>query len=129
MRRANAEAGLDKFIARVDATPRLSRAEEGRLIRLYQSKRDPTVAEKIISAHYRNVLMEAFQFQGYGIAVLELVSEGCLGMMHALDKFECLRGRVHRVLISQPEREVLERRNGSSPVSEFIEQFYKAVKC
>ncbi len=86
------EAGLSWFMELADSAPPLSQEEERRLCQAYQETQDPKIAEKILRPHFRDVLKEALKNRGYKVALPDLVSEGLMGLFHALSKFDIDRG-------------------------------------
>jgi RNA polymerase sigma-32 factor len=71
---------------------RLARSEELELARRYRSSRDSRAADLLARAHQRDVLAMAWKFRRYGLPIDDLVAEGYLGVVHALQRFEPERG-------------------------------------
>jgi RNA polymerase sigma-32 factor len=80
-----------RLIDRAKRAPRLSPDEERECIASWQSVRDRRAAERIIAANLRHVVFTALEFRNYGIPVADLISEGNLGLMKALDRFDAAR--------------------------------------
>lgn len=69
-------------------TPLLSGDEEADLVRRWREDGDQAARDKLIAAHLRLVIKTAGQFKGYGLATADLIAEGNLGLVRALDGFE-----------------------------------------
>lgn len=91
MHAAYPDASLSDYIARVRAIPRLDREEEHKLAILAQGG-DTLAAHKLVEANLRFVVAVALQYRRYGIPVSELIAEGSLGLMLAVNKFDAERG-------------------------------------
>jgi RNA polymerase sigma-32 factor len=81
-----------RLVERAKRAPRLSSAEELECIRAWKARRDRPAAGRIIEANCRHVVFTALQFKHYGIAVGDLISDGHLGLMKALDRFDEAKG-------------------------------------
>jgi RNA polymerase sigma-32 factor len=80
-----------RLIDRAKRAPRLSPEEELQCIAAWQSVRDRRAAERVIAANLRHVVFTALKFKNYGIPVADLISEGNVGLMKALDRFDASR--------------------------------------
>jgi RNA polymerase sigma-32 factor len=80
-----------RLIDRAKRAPRLSPDAERECIAAWQSVRDRRAAERLIAANLRHVVFTALQFKNYGIPVADLISEGNVGLMKALDRFDLER--------------------------------------
>lgn len=69
-------------------TPLLSGEDEAELIRRWRQDGDVAARDRLIAAHLRLVIKTAGQFKGYGLATADLVAEGNLGLVRALEGFE-----------------------------------------
>ncbi|MGE5514542.1 MAG: RNA polymerase factor sigma-32 [Bacteroidota bacterium] len=69
-------------------TPLLSGEEEADLVCRWREQGDTAARDKLIAAHLRLVIKTAGQFKGYGLAIADLIAEGNLGLVRALDGFE-----------------------------------------
>ncbi len=87
-----ADPGLSKYIASVNALPRLTRERELELARAWKQKGDHQAADQIARANLRYVVAIALKFRRYGVSVAELIAEGNFGLAHALKKFDPERG-------------------------------------
>jgi RNA polymerase sigma-32 factor len=76
------------LIDRAKRAPKLSADEERELIRAWQSRQDRRAAGRLIEANLRHVVFTALKFKNYGIAVDDLISEGNVGLMKALERFD-----------------------------------------
>jgi RNA polymerase sigma-32 factor len=88
----DATAGLSRYIAQVRAVERLSRAEEYELAIRVRYQADRNAARKLVEANLRHVVAIALSYRRYGMRVADLVSEGHVGLMVALNKFDPHRG-------------------------------------
>jgi RNA polymerase sigma-32 factor len=82
------EKSAQNLIDRARRAPKLSAVEERALIRTWQSTRDRRAAGRLIEANLRQVVFTALKFKNYGIPVEDLISEGNVGLMKALDRFD-----------------------------------------
>lgn len=83
---------LGRYLRSVQAYPMLSAAEELALSRAWRDTRDLAAAHKLITSHLRLVVRIAMDHRGYGLPLGELISEGNVGMMRALRRFDPERG-------------------------------------
>jgi RNA polymerase sigma-32 factor len=83
---------LARYIARVQAIPRLSREEEHDLAVRVHEKDDREAAAKLVEANLRYVVAIAMSYRRYGLRMADLISEGNVGLMTALKKFDPTRG-------------------------------------
>ena len=86
------DAALERYMAEVKRIPMLEREEEDRLARLYRDKGDIEAAHKLTTANLRFVVKVAYQFRTYGMRMLDLIQEGNMGLMRAVQKFNPDRG-------------------------------------
>jgi len=70
----------------------LEASEETKLAKLYRDTEDPEAVRQILSSHLRLVAKIAMGFRGYGLPVADLISEGNVGMMQAIRRFDPDRG-------------------------------------
>jgi RNA polymerase sigma-32 factor len=83
---------LQAHLDRILAMPRLDVEQERALMRRYFEEDDAEAGERIIEAHLRFVVAIALKYRNYPISMSDLVSEGTLGLIVALDKFDHERG-------------------------------------
>ena len=86
------DGGLSKYLTQIKKFPMLSAAEEYMLARSWKNRGDLKSAQKLITSHLRLVAKIAMGYRGYGLPVSEMVSEGNIGLMQAVKKFEPERG-------------------------------------
>lgn len=86
------EAGLNRYLAEIRKFPLLSPEEEYMLAKRFQEHQDPDAAAKLVTSHLRLVAKIAMGYRGYGLPVSELISEGNIGLMQGVKKFEPDRG-------------------------------------
>jgi RNA polymerase sigma-32 factor len=80
-----------RYIETARAVPSLSREEEGALLARARAG-DRRAADRIVEAHLRDVVYVAQKHRFYGMPLADLIGEGNLGLMRALEKFEPERG-------------------------------------
>jgi len=86
-----ADASVDRYIQRARAIPRLSREDEHDLAVLARSG-DQAAVGRLVEANVRFSIAIALQYRRYGIPVAELIAEGNVGLMTAVQKFDPERG-------------------------------------
>jgi RNA polymerase sigma-32 factor len=79
---------IQKLIKRAKEAQRLSAAEEQQLIRAWRQRSDRRAMQRLIECNLRHVVFTALQYRGYGMAVSDLISEGSVGLMKALERFD-----------------------------------------
>ena len=89
---AQLEGGLSKYLAQIKKFPMLSAEEEYMLAKSWQNRGDLKSAQKLVTSHLRLVAKMAMGYRGYGLPVSELVSEGNVGLMKAVKKFDPEKG-------------------------------------
>lgn len=92
MPESNRAATLSQYIARVQAIQPLSREHEYELACRVRDHDDPEAARQLVEANLRYVVAIALSYRRYGVRLADLVSEGNLGLMIALRKFDPTRG-------------------------------------
>ena len=92
MPESNRAATLSQYIARVQAIQPLSREHEYELACRVRDHNDPEAARQLVEANLRYVVAIALSYRRYGVRLADLVSEGNLGLMIALRKFDPSRG-------------------------------------
>ena len=85
-------ASISRYIARVQKSPSLSREVEHELAVLVRASGDPEAERKLVEANLRHVVAIAVGYRRYGLRLAELISEGNVGLMTALRKFDPDRG-------------------------------------
>ena len=86
------EGGLSNYLGQIKKFPMLSVEEEYMLAKNWQERGDLKSAQKLITSHLRLVAKIAMGYRGYGLPVSEMVSEGNVGLMQAVKKFDPEKG-------------------------------------
>ncbi|MFN7169497.1 MAG: RNA polymerase sigma factor RpoH [Pannonibacter sp.] len=86
------EGGLSRYLDEIRRFPMLEPQEEYMLAKRYREHDDPAAAEKLVNSHLRLVAKIAMGYRGYGLPIGEVVSEGNVGLMQAVKRFEPERG-------------------------------------
>jgi len=87
-----AEGSLSNYLAQIKKFPMLSSEEEYMLAKSWRDRGDLKSAQKLVTSHLRLVAKIAMGYRGYGLPVSELVSEGNIGLMQAVKKFDPEKG-------------------------------------
>ena len=83
---------LSKYLARIRSFPILEKDEEYMLAKAWSEREDVEAAHQLVTSHLRLVAKIALGYRGYGLPLSDLISEGNIGMMHAVKKFDPERG-------------------------------------
>ena len=86
------DGGLANYLAQIKKFPILSPEEEYMLAKRWKKRGDLKSAQKLITSHLRLVAKIAMGYRGYGLPVDEIISEGNIGLMKAVKKFEPEKG-------------------------------------
>ncbi|HET8612554.1 MAG TPA: RNA polymerase sigma factor RpoH, partial [Sphingomonas sp.] len=86
------EQSLNRYLAEIRRFPILSAEEEYMLAKRFQEHGDTEAASKLVTSHLRLVAKIAMGYRGYGLPTSELISEGNIGLMQGVKKFEPERG-------------------------------------
>jgi len=86
------EGSLSNYLEQIKKFPMLSLKEEYMLARRWKDRGDLKAAQKLVTSHLRLVAKIAMGYRGYGLPVSELVSEGNIGLMKAVKKFDPKKG-------------------------------------
>ena len=86
------DASLTRYMQEIRQYPMLAHEEEERLARAWRDKGDQNAAHTLVKSHLRLVAKIAMGYRGYGLPVSELISEGNVGMMQAVKRFDPDRG-------------------------------------
>ncbi|MDH6265808.1 RNA polymerase sigma-32 factor [Rhizobium sp. SG_E_25_P2] len=86
------EAGLNRYLDEIRRFPMLEPQEEYMLAKRYNEHEDRNAAHKLVTSHLRLVAKIAMGYRGYGLPIGEVISEGNVGLMQAVKKFEPDRG-------------------------------------
>ena len=84
--------GLNQYLSAVNKFPILSEKEEYMLAKRWQNHKDSQAARKLITSHLRLVARIAFGYRGYKLPLEDLISEGNVGLMKAVKKFDPEKG-------------------------------------
>ena len=83
---------LSKYLARIRSFPILEKDQEYMLAKAWSEREDVEAAHQLVTSHLRLVAKIAMGYRGYGLPLSDLISEGNIGMMHAVKKFDPERG-------------------------------------
>ena len=86
------EGGLSGYLTQIKKFPMLDREEEYMLAKNWKTTGNLKSAEKLVTSHLRLVAKIAMGYKGYGIPVNEMISEGNIGLMQAVKKFQPEKG-------------------------------------
>ena len=86
------EGGLAAYLAQIKKFPMLDAEEEYMLAKNWRTTGNVKAAEKLVTSHLRLVAKIAMGYKGYGLPVNEMISEGNVGLMQAVKKFEPEKG-------------------------------------
>ena len=86
------DGGLTNYLAQIKKFPMLAAEEEYMLAKRWKKRGDLKSAQKLITSHLRLVAKIAMKYRGYGLPVNEMISEGNIGLMQAVKKFEPEKG-------------------------------------
>ena len=86
------EQSLNRYLAEIRKFPLLTPEEEYMLAKRFSEHGDPDAAARLVTSHLRLVAKIAMGYRGYGLPVSELISEGNIGLMQGVKKFEPDRG-------------------------------------
>jgi len=87
-----AEPGLTHYLEEIRRFPMLERQEEYVLAKRWREHGDRDAAHKLVTSHLRLVTKIARDYRGYGLAISEAISEGNVGLMQAVERFEPEKG-------------------------------------
>ncbi len=86
------EQSLNRYLTEIKKFPVLSAEQEYMLAKRFREHEDPDAAAQLVTSHLRLVAKIAMGYRGYGLPVSELISEGNIGLMQGVKKFEPERG-------------------------------------
>jgi RNA polymerase sigma-32 factor len=86
------EASLNRYLSEIRKFPLLKPEEEYMLAKRWEEHQDPEAAAKLVTSHLRLVAKIAMGYRGYGLPVSELISEGNIGLMQGVKKFDADKG-------------------------------------
>jgi RNA polymerase sigma-32 factor len=88
----SAEGNLTRYLQEIRKFPMLEPETEFMLAKRWQEHQDPEAASTLVTSHLRLVAKIAMGYRGYGLPLSELISEGNVGMMQAVKRFDPDRG-------------------------------------
>jgi len=86
------ETGLSRYLEEIRRFPLLEPQEEFMLAQRWRDHHDDNSAHKLVTSHLRLVAKTAMGYRGYGLPISEVISEGNVGLMQAVKRFEPERG-------------------------------------
>jgi len=86
------EQGLSRYLSEIRKFPLLEKNEEFMLAQRWAQDQDPEAAERMVTSHLRLVAKIAMGYRGYGLPIGEVISEGNVGLMQAVKKFDPDKG-------------------------------------
>ncbi len=86
------EQSLNRYLSEIKKFPLLTAEQEYMLAKRYEEHEDPEAAAQLVTSHLRLVAKIAMGYRGYGLPVSDLISEGNVGLMQGVKKFEADRG-------------------------------------
>ena len=86
------EQGLQRYLSEIRKFPMLEKQEEFMLAKSWQEHGDTRAAHKLVTSHLRLVAKIAMGYRGYGLPIGEVISEGNVGLMQAVKKFDPDKG-------------------------------------
>ncbi|MBZ9936658.1 RNA polymerase sigma factor RpoH [Mesorhizobium sp. BR1-1-16] len=89
---ASGEAGLSRYLDEIRRFPMLAPDEEYMLAKAYKEHDDRNAAHRLVTSHLRLVAKIAMGYRGYGLPIGEVISEGNVGLMQAVKRFEPEKG-------------------------------------
>jgi len=90
--RATASTSLDAYLSEIHRFPLLTVEEEQSLARTFRDKGDARAAHRLVTANLRFVVKVAHEYRSYGFTLIDLVQEGNIGLMKAVQKFDPDKG-------------------------------------
>jgi len=86
------EQGLSRYLTEIRKFPMLTKDEEFMLAKRWSEHQDPEAAHRLVTSHLRLVAKIAMGYRGYAIPIGEVISEGNVGLMQAVKKFDPDKG-------------------------------------
>jgi RNA polymerase sigma-32 factor len=86
------EGGLSRYLTEIRKFPMLEKDEEFMLAKRWLEHEDSEAAHKLVTSHLRLVAKIAMGYRGYGLPIAEVISEGNVGLMQAVKKFDPDKG-------------------------------------
>ncbi|MEW5423282.1 RNA polymerase sigma factor RpoH [Amorphus sp. 3PC139-8] len=89
---ASGDTGLSRYLEEIRRFPMLEPEEEYMLAKRYLEHDDPDAAQRLVTSHLRLVAKIAMGYRGYGLPIGEVISEGNVGLMQAVKRFDPEKG-------------------------------------
>jgi RNA polymerase sigma-32 factor len=89
---ASGEGGLQRYLQQIRQFPMLQPDEEYMLAKRWREHNDSEAAHRLVTSHLRLVAKIAMGYRGYGLPISEIISEGNVGLMQAVKRFEPDKG-------------------------------------
>ena len=86
------ESGLSRYLTEIRKFPMLEPGQEYMLAKRWREHEDPVAAHQLVTSHLRLVAKIAMGYRGYGLPIGEVISEGNVGLMQAVKRFEPDKG-------------------------------------
>jgi RNA polymerase sigma-32 factor len=86
------EGGLSRYLEKIKHLPMLTPEQEQALAKRWREHNDSEAAHQLVVSHLRLVAKVAMRYRGYGLPISEVISEGSIGLIKAVDRFEPERG-------------------------------------
>jgi len=86
------DGGLSRYLTEIRKFPMLAKDEEFMLAKRWREHEDPAAAHRLVTSHLRLVAKIAMGYRGYGLPIGEVISEGNVGLMQAVKRFEPDKG-------------------------------------
>ncbi|HVO04102.1 MAG TPA: RNA polymerase sigma factor RpoH [Candidatus Cybelea sp.] len=88
----SSDSGLSRYLSEIRRFPMLEPDEEFMLAKRFREHEDPEAAHRMVTSHLRLVAKIAMGYRGYGLPLSEIISEGNVGLMQAVKRFDPDRG-------------------------------------
>jgi RNA polymerase sigma-32 factor len=88
----SSDSGLSRYLSEIRKFPMLEPEEEFMLAKRWQEHEDSEAAHRMVTSHLRLVAKIAMGYRGYGLPISEIISEGNVGLMQAVKRFDPDRG-------------------------------------
>lgn len=86
------EINMVRYLQKIRQYPILEQEEEYKLALKYQTTKNPEIAKILVTSHLRLVVKVVSKYRGYGLSSAEMISEGNIGLLYAVEKFEPEKG-------------------------------------
>lgn len=86
------EVNMARYLQKIKTYPILSQEDEYNFAVKYQQTKDREIAKILVTSHLRLVVKVVSKYRGYGLSASEMISEGNIGLLYAIEKFEPEKG-------------------------------------